>query len=109
MPLPVLCLVLLALLLWRAKVSGLEPGAVFPILWTIFSLGLLSRKLGLFSRVWHYGFVLGMPAFLCAIYLLLWLLPRELERRNVQPVFLRGLLWVPLMVGLAELTLQKIP
>ncbi len=101
--LPVICLALLALLLWRAKVSGLEPRAVFPILWTIFSLGMLM-KLGLFSRVWHYGFVLGMPAFLSAIYFLLWLLPRELERCNVQPVFLRGLIWVPLIVGLAQLT-----
>jgi hypothetical protein len=101
--LPVICLVTLTLLLWRVKVSGLESRAVFPILWTLFSLGMLL-KLGLFSRVWHYGFVLGMPAFLCAIYFLLWLLPRELERRNVQPVFLRGLIWLPLIVGLAQLT-----
>jgi 4-amino-4-deoxy-L-arabinose transferase-like glycosyltransferase len=101
--LPVVCLALLTLQLWRAKVSGLEPGAVFPLLWTFFSLGMLV-KLGLFSRVWHYGFVLGMPAFLCAIYLLLWLLPRELERFNVHPLFLRGLLWAPLMIGLAQLT-----
>ena len=101
--LPVVCLALLTLLLWRAKVSGLEPSAVFPLLWTCFSLGMLI-KLGLFSRVWHYGFVLGMPAFLSAIYLLLWLLPRELERYNVQPVFLRGLIWAPLMIGLAQLT-----
>jgi 4-amino-4-deoxy-L-arabinose transferase-like glycosyltransferase len=102
--LPVVCVALLALQLWRVKVSGLEPGAVFPILWTVFSLGMLI-KLGLFSRIWHYGFVLGMPAFLCAIYLLLWLLPRELERFNVNPVFLRGLLWVPLMIGCGELTM----
>jgi hypothetical protein len=93
---------LLALLLWRARVSGLEPRAVFPLLWTVFSLGLLI-KLGLFSRLWHYGFVLAMPAFLCAIYLLVWLLPRELERWNVHPGCLRLLLWTPLMFGLAEL------
>jgi hypothetical protein len=104
--LPVLCLALLALLLWRAKVSGLEPGAVFPILWTVFSLGMLF-KLGLFSRIWHYGFVLGMPAFLGAIYLLLWLLPRELERCHVQPGPLRGLICAPLLVGLVELTLHS--
>jgi hypothetical protein len=100
--LPVVCVALLALLLGRAKVSGLAPRAVFPVLWTVFSLGMLL-KLGLNSRFWHYGFVLGMPAFLCAIYLLLWLLPRELERFNVQPKFLRGLFWLPLMIGFAQL------
>jgi hypothetical protein len=105
--LPVVCLTLLALLLWRAGISGLEPGAVFPILWAVFSLGMLL-KLGLFSRVWHYGFVLGMPALLCAIYLLLWLLPRELERCNVQPVLLRGMIWLPMMLGFAQLSLHSI-
>jgi hypothetical protein len=105
--LPIVCGALLALLLWRAKVSGLEPCAVFPILWTFFSLGMLV-KLGLFSRIWHYGFVLGMPAFLCAVYLLLWLLPREMERFNVHPGFLRGLIWAPLMAGLVQLSLGSL-
>jgi hypothetical protein len=105
--LPIVCVALLALQLWRARVSGLEPCAVFPILWTVFSLGMLI-KLGLFSRIWHYGFVLGMPAFLCAIYLLLWLLPRELERFKVHPVFLRGLICAPLLAGLVQLTLLSL-
>lgn len=100
--LPLFCLALLALLLGRAKKSGLEPTAVFPILWTVFSLVLLL-KLGLFSRIWHYGFVLAMPAFLSAIYLFTWLLPRELEHFNVHRLFMRGALWCPLMVGLAAL------
>lgn len=101
--LPLLCVTTLALLLWRMKTSGLDLRAVFPILWAVFSLGMLL-KLGLFSRIWHYGFVLAMPAFLCTIYLLLWLLPGELERFQVQPVFWRGLIWVPLMVGMGQLT-----
>jgi hypothetical protein len=95
----------LALLLRRAKASGLDSNVVFPLLWTFFSLGMLI-KLGLFSRIWHYGFVLAMPAFLCAVYLLLWLLPRELERWDVQPALMRLLLWVPIIIGMAQLTVH---
>ena len=35
---------------------------IFPLLWNVFGLALLA-KLGLFTRIWHYGFALAMPAF----------------------------------------------
>jgi hypothetical protein len=65
-------------------------------------------KMGLFTRIWHYGFVLGMPAFVGAIYLLLWLLPKLLEEKYAVPR--RGfcvVLAVPLFVGFASLFYQS--
>ena len=103
--LPVICLVTLGLLLRRAK--GIRLGAdgwCFQFYGVFSVLRKLLFKLGLFSRIWHYGFVLGMPGFLCGIYLLLWLLPRELERFQVRPALLRCVLCLPLLVGLGKLT-----
>jgi hypothetical protein len=50
----------------------------FPALWLAFSLFLLA-KLGFNPRLSHFGVFLAMPAFLSAIYLLLYLLPRFLQ------------------------------
>lgn len=69
--LPGLCLASLGLFLWQASQKGLVQIPALPLLWSVFSL-LLLGKLGVFPRVWHYGFVLAMPAFLNAIYFLLW-------------------------------------
>jgi hypothetical protein len=100
--LPPLMLVLLAMLLWRWRREGLQRANVFPILWTVFSLVLLA-KLGLFARIWHYGFALAMPAFLAAVYLLLWELPEALRAYRVQPLYLRTVLAVGIFVGCAQL------
>jgi hypothetical protein len=100
--LPLLCLAALAILVWRAKSRGLDAADVFPILWTVFSLGLLL-KLGLFPRIWHYGFALAMPAFVTGIYLLLWLAPRLLESYNVQTSFLRATVCLALFAGFVRL------
>jgi hypothetical protein len=102
--LPLLCASLLALLLWRAQTQGWNQAAVFPILWTIFSLGLLA-KLGFFCRIWHYGFALAMPAFMSAIYLLLVVLPQMLEKRGVRPELLRALACLLLAIGFVQLLL----
>ncbi|MFZ0827315.1 MAG: hypothetical protein WAO02_07815 [Verrucomicrobiia bacterium] len=56
------------------------PAVIFPLLWNLFSLALLA-KLGLFTRVWHYGFALAMPAFAGMVYLYVWLLPLLLEQK----------------------------
>jgi hypothetical protein len=101
--LPLVCLALLALLVWRGAREGWEPPAVFAFLWTVWSLALLS-KLGFFCRIWHYGFALAMPAFVSGLYLLLWALPRQLERSGVRPMVFRGLLWLMLLPGLTRLT-----
>jgi hypothetical protein len=101
--LPLVALSLLALLVWRAAKSGWEPPLVFATLWTVWSLALLA-KLGLFCRIWHYGFALAMPAFVSGIYLLLWALPQQLERCGVRPGLFRGLLCLMLLPGLTRLT-----
>jgi len=101
--LPLVCLALLALLVWRGVKDGWEPPLVFAFLWTVWSLALLA-KLGFFCRIWHYGFALAMPAFVSGIYLLLWALPRQLECCGVRPVVFRGLLWLMLLPGLTRLT-----
>ena len=57
-----------------------EPAMIFPLLWNVFGLALLA-KLGLFARIWQYGFALAMPAFAGGVYLFVWLLPLRLEQR----------------------------
>jgi len=101
--LPLVCLALLALLIGRGVREGWEAPVVFAFLWTVWSLALLA-KLGLFCRIWHYGFALAMPAFVSGLYLLLWALPRQLERCGVRPALFRGLLWLMLLPGLTRLT-----
>jgi len=101
--LSLVCLTLLAFLVWRGVKSGWEPPVVFALLWTVWSVALLA-KLGLFCRIWHYGFALAMPAFVAGIYLILWALPRQLEAWGIRPVFFRGLLWLMLLPGLTRLT-----
>jgi hypothetical protein len=97
--LPLLALSLCLLLFVNYKKLSLERETTFPLLWSVFSL-LLLAKLGLFSRVWHYGFALAMPAAVGAIYLLLWLLPRLLEKKyDVDPRPFRVAVWLALMIG----------
>jgi hypothetical protein len=100
--LPLVCLTLLALLVWRGAKHGWEAPVVFATLWTVWSLALLA-KLGFFCRIWHYGFALAMPAFVSALYFLLWALPQQLERCGFRPALFRGLLWLMLLPGLARL------
>jgi hypothetical protein len=84
------------------KPSG-ELEMTWPLLWSVFALVLLA-KLGLFSRVWHYGFALAMPAAVTAIYLLFWLLPGLLDRKfDVDPRPFRLAVWLALMIGFGVL------
>ena len=78
----------------------------FPLLWSIFGLGLLA-KLGFFTRIWHYGFILAMPAFAAAIFLLLWYLPGVLEKYGVQRNLFRYAVWLLLMTGFLRLFVQS--
>lgn len=102
-----------ALPLWSAAVGVLlvanyrklsaEREMTFPLLWSVFSLMLLA-KLGLFSRVWHYGFTLAMPAAVTTVYLLFWLLPLLLEHKfNVEPRPFRLAVWLVLLIGFGVL------
>ena len=100
-PLPLLCLLACILIAWNY--ANTETRLVFPLLWSVFGLALLA-KLGLFPRIWHYGFVLAMPAFVSSIYLLFWLLPNLLERkfRVPSPQF-RTIVGLILLVGFYSL------
>jgi len=63
-----------------SKKTGSRPAVIFPLIWNVFALALMA-KLGLFTRVWHYGFALAMPAFAGMVYLFVWLLPWLLEQK----------------------------
>ena len=94
---------------WRWWGSRHTPEGVvwvFPLLWSVFALGLMP-KMGLFTRITHYGFYLGMPAAVFVVYELSWLLPRELERFQVNTKIFRVLAAAFLAVGLLQLTRQS--
>jgi len=102
--LPLFCIVTLAWVCWRARKFGWRSATIFGALWTIFSLTMLA-KLGFYSRIWHYGFVLAMPASLTAVYFLVRLLPDALEKLGVAPRLWRSFVGVFLAVALLELML----
>jgi hypothetical protein len=104
--LPLLTLALCVILIAKYRQLPREAPPVFPLLWGLFALGLLA-KLGLFCRIWHYGFALAMPAFAGAIYLLLWLLPLLLEKHGVQRALFRCGVGLVLMLGFIFLFTQS--
>jgi len=75
-------------------------------LWSIFGFGLLA-KLGFFTRIWHYGFILAMPAFVAAIFLLHWSLPGVLEKYGVRRNLFRCTVWLLVMTGFLRLFVQS--
>ena len=102
--LPLVCLVMLGMIFWRARKIGWHPFVIFGALWGVFSLVLMA-KLGFYSRIWHYGFVLAMPASLTAIYFLLRLLPYALEKIGVSAQIWRSFVGVFLAIALMQLML----
>jgi hypothetical protein len=107
LPLFVLLALFLALFPRTAARLSRTPPAPVPllrVLFLVFAFALLLKIL-FFVRIWHYGFVLAAPAFLCTVALLLdWLpalQPDPVFRRTAQAlallfwflfafVFLRG-------------------
>ena len=105
--LPLLAFTTCALLREHYIKLAATQNVTFPLLWSVFSLVLLL-KLGLFPRIWHYGFALAMPAAVSAIYLLLWLLPRLLEDKFQVPArMFRVTVWLVLLVGFGSLAHQS--
>ncbi|MDB6121616.1 MAG: hypothetical protein JWQ71_609 [Pedosphaera sp.] len=104
--LPLLTVGLCIILCVKYKELSLDKAPVFPLLWSVFALALLA-KLGVFSRVWHYGFILAMPAFVSVIYLLLWLVPKLLEKYGVQRQVFRGTVTLVLFIGFLFLFMQS--
>ncbi len=101
--LPLLGVAACILLFGNYKTLSAEREMTFPLLWSVFSLALLA-KLGLFSRIWHYGFALAMPAAITAIYLLFWLLPVWFKKKfDVNPRPFRLTVWLVLMIGFGVL------
>jgi len=78
--LPLLGLSACGLLAVNCRNGATRAASIFPLLWNVFGLVLLA-KLGVFTRISHYGFALAMPAFVGAVYLFVWLLPKQLEQR----------------------------
>ncbi len=100
-PLPLLTFSSCILIAWNY--NKLETPQTFPLLWSVLGLALLA-KLGLFPRIWHYGFALAMPAFVSSVYLLLWLLPVLLQTRFGVPARrFRAMTGLVLLIGFASL------
>ena len=93
------------LLLARADEIG-KRLAVFPFVWGVFALALLV-KLGFYSRIWHYGFALALPAFAAAVFLLVWVLPLALERLGVNRKWFRAAVTLLIAVGCLSLFIQS--
>jgi hypothetical protein len=113
LPLLVLALCVLLAIKWKSLINEERTGIAIPhqpvafaLLWSIFGLGLLA-KLGLFSRIWHYGFILAMPAFAAAIFLMFWYLPRVLEKCGVQRNLFRAAIWLLLLTAFLRLFVQS--
>ena len=104
--LPLTVLALFVLLFANANRLLTKEQRLFPLLWSVFALALLS-KMGLNSRIPHYGFVLAMPAFVSLVYLLHWLTPLWLEKYGVQRLAFRRLAWWVLMFGCLQLAGQS--
>lgn len=101
--LPLLGLVTVGILWTQLRQKPADEKNFFPLLWTVFGLLLLAKQ-GLFPRIWHTGFVLALPVFVSAVYLLLRLLPDFLEQRcQVPPQPLRIGALAVLLIALAGL------
>lgn len=102
--LPLLCGLICLHLFWEWKHADSSRARVlaFPILWTVFALFLLA-KMGLHSRVWHYGFVLAMPATMTVVYYLGWFLPKALERFGLRVCLFRATIYALMAAGVIRL------
>lgn len=105
--LPLLALCAGGLLVFNYRQTGTGPATVFPLLWMVFGLALMS-KLGVYPRIWHYGFALAMPAFVGAVYLFVWLLPLLLEQKyRVNARLFRATICLVLLIGFVRLFLRS--
>lgn len=102
--LPLLSLAICGSLLWHWWKRGEPEALVFPILWSVFGLFFLA-KLGLHSRVYHYGFALAMPASLTCVYFLIWYLPQRIASSGFNRGFYRVSILILLAIGVGRLLL----
>ena len=105
--LPLLTLGACVLIAWNRRGLASAGDPVFPLLWSEFALALLA-KMGVYSRITHYGFALAMPAFVAAVYCLVWALPALLEQRwGAAMRRLRMAATVALLMGFGSLIYQS--
>lgn len=102
--LPLFCVLSCLVLRRDFETVASRPAAAFPLLWGVFGIVLLL-KMGFFPRLWHYGFVLAMPAFAGAVFFLLWRLPLWLAQQwQVPACSFRALVAVVLIIGFVSLS-----
>lgn len=88
---------------WKGAESAEARATVaFPLLWTTLAFFLLA-KMGFHSRVWHYGFVLAMPAAVAAVYYFGWFLPQSLRRFGVSAPLFRATIYALIAIGVVRL------
>ena len=105
--LPLIDLIFVCLLCRNYRAAAQTKSTTFLIIWGVFAF-VLTAKLGLFCRIWHYGFILAMPAFISAVALLLWLLPQMLERKfGVNSRFFRAAVTMVLVLAFTRLFVQS--
>jgi len=92
---------LLSLLMILTLILG-NGKRLFPLLWALFGLGLLA-KMGINCRIWHYGYVLAMPAATGLILFLLKTVPDLTEPRGINGTKLRILIAGALCIGVGQL------
>ncbi|MDB6028404.1 MAG: hypothetical protein JWM68_4627, partial [Verrucomicrobiales bacterium] len=105
--LPLIVLSALAALFfrWKKESTAAREKLVVPILWFVFALFLLP-KMGLFPRISHYGVFLAMPAFLGAVYFLVYLLPQLFPHR-IDAKYFRPATLMLISIGLTRLAVHS--
>ncbi|MFN7141697.1 MAG: hypothetical protein ACK4UN_20440 [Limisphaerales bacterium] len=63
--------------------------------------------MGLHSRIWHYGFILAMPAFVWVVYLLVDLLPRTFIPGSTNKYWFRCSTMFLLLIAFCQLAAQS--
>jgi len=103
---PLLGLAGCILICWHYKKLAAARDATFPLLWSIFGLLMLS-KMGLFSRVWEYGFILSMPVTVGIVYTFSWALPKFLNDRFQVPTLpMRVTAWLIFLIAFSAVFIK---
>jgi hypothetical protein len=71
---------------WNYRKLSRAGDAAFPFLWCVFAFFMLS-KMGFFTRIWEYGFILSMPVTVGIVYVFSFALPEIFHDKFQLPVF----------------------
>lgn len=87
---------------WKSRESN--PLLIPAILWSAFAVVMLA-KMGFFSKIWHYGAFLAMPAAALGVYFVFGFLPKYLVRWNVHANFFRLIFSALLLIASGKMWL----